>query len=121
MVGITSYGAYIPLYRLSRDELARAWGGPSAGGEKAVANVDEDSITMAVEAVVDCLNGMERKLIDGLYLATTTPPYREKLCASIVAAAADLREEELSSADFASSVSFSYNKHYLQFIFIIKK
>ncbi|MDY7019724.1 MAG: hydroxymethylglutaryl-CoA synthase [Chloroflexota bacterium] len=104
MVGITSYGAYIPLYRLSRDEISRAWSRPNAGGEKAVANVDEDSITMAVEAVIDCLTGMDRELIDGLYLATTTAPYKEKLCASIVAVAADLRKEQFFAADFTSSV-----------------
>ena len=26
MIGITSYGAYIPTYRLSRDLIAKAWG-----------------------------------------------------------------------------------------------
>ena len=31
MAGIVSYGAYIPFYRLNRDEIARAWGGGSAG------------------------------------------------------------------------------------------
>lgn len=25
MVGITSYGAYIPIYRLNRAEIGRAW------------------------------------------------------------------------------------------------
>lgn len=57
-----------------------------------MANWDEDSITMAVEAAINCIDGRERRLIDGLYLATTTPPYREKQCASIVAAALDLRQ-----------------------------
>lgn len=93
MIGIKSYGAYIPVYRLSANELARAWGGRGGKGEIAVANYDEDSITMAVEATVDCLSGMEYSIADGLYFASTTPPYDEKLSASIVAAAADMRDD----------------------------
>ena len=103
MAGIVSYGAYIPIYRLSRDEIARAWGGGGRGGEKAVANWDEDSLTMGVEAVIDCLNNTNRELVDGLYFASTTPPYREKQSASIMAAAADLRRE-LVTADFTDSL-----------------
>ena len=103
MAGIVSYGAYIPIYRLSQDEIARAWGGGSRGGEKAVANWDEDSLTMSVEAIIDCLNGIERELVDGLYFASTTPPYREKQSASIMAAAADLRRQ-LVTADFTNSL-----------------
>ncbi len=103
MIGIMGYGAYIPIYRLSRAEIARAWGGGSRGGEKAVANWDEDSLTMGVEAAIDCANGIERQLIDRLYFASTTPPYREKQSASILAAATDLREE-LVTADFTSSL-----------------
>jgi hydroxymethylglutaryl-CoA synthase len=93
MLGITSYGAYIPVYRLSQSEISRAWGGRGGRGEKAVANYDEDSITMAVEAAIDCLNGMDRHAVDGLYFASTTPPYGEKQSASIVAAATDLRND----------------------------
>ena len=51
MVGITSFGAYVPFYRLNRDELARAWGTRSGGGQKAVAGHDEDSVTMEEFAV----------------------------------------------------------------------
>ena len=103
MAGIVSYGAYIPIYRLKRDEMGRAWGRGSAGGERAVANFDEDSATMAVEAVVDCLKGSDRNKVDGLYFASTTPPYREKQTASLVALAADLRRQ-LFTADFTDSL-----------------
>lgn len=103
MVGIVSYGAYIPLYRLSRDMIVKAWGRGGGTGEKAVANWDEDSITMGVEACLDCLNGFDRDEIDGLYFASTTPPYREKQSASIIAAICDLRQE-LVTADFAHSL-----------------
>jgi len=50
MAGIVSYGAYIPIYRLSRDLIWLTWGGIPIAGEKAVANFDEDSVTMAVKS-----------------------------------------------------------------------
>ena len=103
MTGIVSYGAYIPLYRLSRDEIARAWDQGSPGGEKAVANYDEDSATMAVEAVIDCLNDIDRQTIDGLYFASTSPPYKEKQSASMISLAADLRRQ-IFTGDFTDSL-----------------
>ncbi len=98
MAGIVSYGAYIPKWRMSRELLRRG-----LKGEKAIAGRDEDSVTMAVSAVLDCLNGLERESIDGLFFASTTAPYREKQIATIVAAAADLRRDILT-ADFANSL-----------------
>jgi 3-hydroxy-3-methylglutaryl CoA synthase len=103
MAGIISYGAYVPIYRLSREILSQQWGTPKGRGEKAIANADEDSITMAVEAAIDCMNGIDRSSIDGLYLASASLPYREKQCASIVAAAADLRKDILT-IDLANSL-----------------
>ena len=96
MIGIKSFGAYVPVYRMAEAELARAWGGRGGKGERSVANYDEDSLTMSVEAAIDCLSGVDRKTVDGLYFASTTPPYDEKLSASIVAAATDLRNDILS-------------------------
>jgi len=90
MAGIVSYGAYIPLYRINRAEFNRAWGGFALPGETAVANYDEDSLTMAMEAATDCLKGFDSKYVDGLFLATTTCPYKERLGSSILAAALDL-------------------------------
>ena len=55
MAGIVSYGAYIPYYRLNRADIAKAWGTGASPGEKAVANYDEDSLTMAVAAAMDCI------------------------------------------------------------------
>lgn len=103
MTGIVSYGAYIPSYRLKRDEMARAWGRGASGGERSVANFDEDSVTMALEAVADCLRDIERHSVEGLYFASTTPPYREKQSASLVSLAADLRRQ-IFTADFTDSL-----------------
>lgn len=98
MVGITSYGVHVPLWRLRRELIA-----PRLKGEKAVANFDEDSITMAVAAAMNCLNGIDREFIDGLFFASTTFVYREKQAASIIAAACDLRND-IVTADFANSL-----------------
>lgn len=97
MAGIVSYGAYVPLWRLSLAEMGRG------RGEKAVGNFDEDSVTMGVAAAIDCLMGMERQRVDALFFATTTPPYVEKQSATIVAAAADL-PRELVTADLSDSI-----------------
>lgn len=103
MAGIVSYGAYIPIYRLSREAIGAMWQKPLGKGEKAVANADEDSMTMGVEAVLDCLNGMDRQQVDGLYFATASPPYVEKQSASIIRAATDLREDIITT-DIAHSM-----------------
>jgi 3-hydroxy-3-methylglutaryl CoA synthase len=103
MIGIESYGAYVPACRLKREVIAAAWGLPIMPGERSVARADEDSLTMAVEAGVDCLRGMDPKSVDGVFFASTTPPYREKGSASIIAAALDLRRDILT-ADFADSL-----------------
>jgi 3-hydroxy-3-methylglutaryl CoA synthase/uncharacterized OB-fold protein len=92
MAGIVSYGAYIPRYRLGKETAG--WGSPM---EKAVTNFDEDSITMAVAAGIDCINGSDRNAIDALIFATTTSPYIEKQCASIVSAAVDLGRNILTN------------------------
>jgi len=88
MSGIISYGAYIPLWRLQRSEIATA-----LRGEKAIASFDEDSITMGVAAAIDCFSHLERKSIDGLIFASTTSPYSEKQAASILVNALDLRRD----------------------------
>jgi len=84
------------VWRLSRDAIAKG-----LRGEKAIAGFDEDSITMAVAAAMDCLNGIDRQGIDGLFFATTTSPYKEKLGAAIVATAVDLRRG-IYTADFSN-------------------
>lgn len=108
MVGITGYGGYIPRYRISRMLIIQnmAWYFPVimavAGGEKAVANWDEDAVSMAVAAAYDCMAGRDRESIGGIYLASTTLPFTDRLNAGIVAAALNIREEDAMHADFSS-------------------
>ncbi len=98
MAGITSYGAYVPLWRLSREAIMKG-----LRGEKAIRNFDEDSTTMAVAAAIDCLKGQKREAIDGVFFASTTAPYKEKQIATTVAAACDLRRD-ITTADFTNSL-----------------
>ena len=73
MTGITAYSAYIPLYRLARKTISTAigWIGQagSMAGEKAIANYDEDSVTMAVAAGMNCLKETDRTQVDGVVRA----------------------------------------------------
>lgn len=108
MAGITSYGAYIPYYRLPRSIINQAWGRPGGRGEKAVASYDEDTITMSVAAGTDCLKGIDPKTTDALYLATTCAPYKERQNSTIVATALDLREDA-RTADFANCLRAGTN------------
>lgn len=102
MVGITSFGFYAPAYRLKRDEISRVWKMRSLGGEKTVAGHDEDSLTMAVNATLDCIKDSQ-KPADGLFFASTTSPYKEKQAAAMIAAAVDL-PEGIRTADFMDSL-----------------
>ncbi len=108
MAGIIAYGAYVPKYRLSRDLIAHAWNSSSIGGEKAVAGYDEDTVTMAIEAATDCLATNPSSLVDGLFFASTTAPYKEKLCSTLMATVLDLRRDIITS-DFSNSLRAGTN------------
>lgn len=97
-IGILSFGAYIPQRRLQRSAIyaANAWFAPdlrgAAKGERAIANWDEDSITMAVEAARDALTGIERTEVGAVSLASTTLPFADRLNAGIVKEALTLKD-----------------------------
>lgn len=91
-VGIVGYGAYIPRYRLPAREVARIWKA-GAGGvpveEKAVAGIDEDVITMSIEAA---RNALARAQIDvtqirAVWVGSESHPYAVKPTSTIVAEA----------------------------------
>jgi 3-hydroxy-3-methylglutaryl CoA synthase len=75
----------------------------TAGGERSVANWDEDSVTMAVEAARDCINGFDKGKIDAAYLASVNLPFEDRQNAGIMAAALNLKEN-IESADFTASM-----------------
>jgi len=103
MIGITAYSLYLPRLRLERALIARAWGTPQAAGAVAVANYDEDALTMATDAALGCFTDDEAPGIDGVYFASTSAPYREKQVASVVATACDL-PRRVQTTDFSGSV-----------------
>jgi 3-hydroxy-3-methylglutaryl CoA synthase len=108
-VGILSFGAYIPRLRLQRKAVAAAnsWFNPGlrglAKGERAMANWDEDAMTMAVEAARDCLAGFDHRAVASLYLASTTHPFDDRQNAGIAAGALHLRPA-LRSLDAGGSL-----------------
>jgi hydroxymethylglutaryl-CoA synthase len=92
-VGIVGYGAYVPRYRLPAKEVARVWTGSKGGGlpikEKAVPGLDEDVITMSIEAA---RNAMARARIDptemrAVWVGSESHPYAVKPTSTVVAEA----------------------------------
>src|SRR5262245_65008417 len=89
MAVISSIATYVPRYRLPREVIARAWGGQSMGGERTVANHDEDSVTLAVGAALEL--GSAAAKAGAVYFATTSSPYAEKQGAATLAAVLGVR------------------------------
>lgn len=94
--GILSYGVYVPFYRIKTSEIARVWGEEAErieGGlgilEKAVARMDEDTATMAVEAASSAVKmaNIDPTKIGALYVGSESHPYAVKPTATIVAEA----------------------------------
>ncbi len=91
-VGIVGYGAYVPRYRLPAAEVARVWTDGSGGlpiKEKAVAGLDEDTLTMSLEAA---RNALARARIDpqdlrAVWVGSESHPYAVKPTSTIVAEA----------------------------------
>jgi len=108
MIGIVSYGGYIPRLRLDRKVILKSmgWLDPSliavAKGERSICNWDEDSLTMAVAAGKDCLVDMDKSKIDAIYLASTSLPFSDRSMAGVLRGALNVREN-VSSADFTTS------------------
>jgi hydroxymethylglutaryl-CoA synthase len=104
MIGIVSHAAYLPAYRISREEVATAWGGGKQPGQKMVTRFDEDAITMAADAAWKCLHrGRTAQNVAALYFASTSAPYLERLNGSIVAAICDA-DASAFVADFGDSL-----------------
>lgn len=105
MIGIVSHAAYLPSYRISREEVATAWGGRSQAGQKIVMRYDEDPLTMAAYAAGQCLASApeQRPQAGALYFASTSAPYLERLNGSIIAALCDLQASAFVT-DFSGSL-----------------
>ncbi len=104
MIGIVSYAATLPAYRISREAIATAWGNANQPGQKLVARFDEDSLTLAADAASKCLSHVAgRQQVSSLLFASTSAPYLERLNASLIAAMCDL-PANIFAADFSASL-----------------
>jgi hydroxymethylglutaryl-CoA synthase len=93
MVGILTYGVYIPRYRIRVKEIARIWGASAdeiSGGlgvfEKSVPDLDEDTATIAVEAARYALarRDVDPRDIGAVYVGSESHPYAVKPTACTV-------------------------------------
>ncbi len=107
-VGIVGYGVYIPRYRIKVEEIAKVWGGnPKAIKrglkiyEKAVPDIDEDTITISVEAARNAvkMSKIDPKEIGAIYVGSESHPYAVKPTGTVVAEAIDAAPE-LTVADY---------------------
>lgn len=93
MIGIVSYGTYIPKFRIKVDEIARIWNEDADAikqnlgiFEKSVPDVDEDTATMAVEASREALARakIDPRKIGAVFVGSESHPYAVKPTATIV-------------------------------------
>ena len=91
-VGIIGYGAYIPRYRLPAAEISKVWTGVPGGGpvkEKSVPGLDEDVITMSIEAARNALKraGIHANQLRAVWVGSESHPYAVKPSGTVVAEA----------------------------------
>ncbi len=105
--GIVSYGVYIPRFRIRLDEIARVWGDAEEISEglqvfeKSVPDLDEDTVTFAVEAARNALQRarIDPKRIGAIYAGSESHPYAVKPTATIVGQAV-CTSSSFTAADF---------------------
>ena len=87
-VGISGYGVFIPKLRIKREEYTKAWGSFAAAGvaEKSVMGFDEDVLTSATKVSKRALESVpiSPDKVTRFALASTSPPYTEKLLSGMV-------------------------------------
>jgi hydroxymethylglutaryl-CoA synthase len=93
MVGIVGFGSYLPRYRIKVENIAKQWGSdPEAIKrglqlfEKTVPGLDEDTITISVEAAKNALlrAGINPKDIGAVYIGSESHPYAVKPSGTIL-------------------------------------
>jgi hydroxymethylglutaryl-CoA synthase len=91
-VGIVGYGVYVPMYRLPAVEVARVWGREARGlpvKEKAVPGLDEDTVTMGIEAARNAIAraGIDPQDLRAVWTGSESHPYAVKPSSTIIAEA----------------------------------
>lgn len=106
--GIVSYGAYVPRYRITPEEIGKVWGADGAAmgvglnvKRKSVPAPDEDTITISTEALRQALvrGKIDPQEIGALYVGSESHPYAVKPTATVVAQAVGATPN-LTAADF---------------------
>lgn len=108
-VGIVSYGAYVPRYRIKATEIARVWGHDPGMGEglnvfeKSVPGPDEDVATMSVEAARTALQRADvpPRRIGAIFVGSESHPYAVKPTGTIVA-------EAIGAGPFVQMADFEF-------------
>jgi hydroxymethylglutaryl-CoA synthase len=107
-VGIVSYGAYVPRYRITPEEIGRVWGSDGAAmgrglgvHRKSVPAPDEDTITISTEALRIALRRarIDPQDLGAIYVGSESHPYAVKPTATVVAEAVGATPY-LTAADF---------------------
>lgn len=112
MIGIVSWGVYIPFYRIKVDEIAKAHSQDANNikkslslEEKSVPNIDEDTATIAVEAAKNCLtaidNNFNKDEIGSVYIGSESHPYAVKPTGTILASALGIKNYSTADLEFA--------------------
>lgn len=91
-VGIHGYGSYIPRYRLPATEINRIWKDNQGGVPvqfKSVPGIDEDTITMSIEASRNAIARAAINLDDlrAVWVGSESHPYSVKPSSTVVAEA----------------------------------
>jgi len=90
-VGIIGYGSYVPMYRVPNTEIARVWQGGGRGPvkEKSVAGLDEDTVTIAIEAARNAIARADitPEQLRAIWVGSESHPYAVKPSSTIVAEA----------------------------------
>lgn len=96
MVGIVSYGTYIPQYRIRVADIAAAWKKEPREvtvalgvAEKSVPGIDEDAVTIALEAALRCFAPQSKAAhspsdIEALFVGSESHPYAVNPTSTIV-------------------------------------
>lgn len=87
--GIIGLGTYIPRYRLGSEMASRIWGRTDVScSTKSVAALDEDALTLAVEAGKRAVlaAGIDPVTLNAVWIGSESKPYAVKAMASTVAA-----------------------------------
>jgi hydroxymethylglutaryl-CoA synthase len=108
MSGIVGYGAHVPRNRIKTEEIARQWGKDPEVirkglmlEEKTVPGLDEDTITISVEAARDAVAraGIDPVQIGAVYIGSESHPYAVKPSGTVLIDALGIGPE-VHVADF---------------------